>query len=412
LHKYLYAYDSPTVYTDPWGEYALNSENEQFNPDVTNQYDVQRMRTLVEHATSERGQHPAFRGDYESIVTAANSPRTKDWNEEARLSLYRLYSELYDSSVPQNDFGFVYTENAPESLHQNGWTHIKDFATARVPLGTRVKTGAAASAAALVAIVAPEAIAVTGIYGQAALWTGLGFAAVKETAVASIEGPATRAREIRDEITRPWRENDPIGAALQFGGLAGFGLSFSPAVQSVTRPLMQRAAGAIEAKAASLFKGFGQMGEGSEVMAASDRMFQDVGLHRQAAQGLKALGLDANEIRITLAENYDPTKIAVVGRLVGKRVGPLANKEGWSYFKPSEAARTQYREQVERIFGKDVPEDIARQTLGMSQNIQQIENWIKDGYSFVDIGEPIGPPLKPSPYYNMEGAKLYGTGSK
>jgi hypothetical protein len=227
---------------------------------------------LVEHATSERGQHPAFRGDYESIVTAANSPRTKDWNEEARLSLYRLYSELYDSSVPQNDFGFVYTENAPESLHQNGWTHIKDFATARVPLGTRVKTGAAASATALVAIVAPEAIAVTGIYGQAALWTGLGFAAVKETAVASIEGPATRAREIRDEITRPWRENDPVGAALQFGGLAGFGLSFSPAVQSVTRPLMQRAAGAIEAKVTSALGNFGQMGEGSEVMAASGQM--------------------------------------------------------------------------------------------------------------------------------------------
>jgi hypothetical protein len=109
-----------------------------------------------------------------------------------------------------------------------------------------------------------------------------------------------------------------------------------------------------------------------------------------------------------LAKDFDPDKIAIVGRKVSTRVKPLALREGWSFFEVPQAATDEYRI-MQRIFGPKPPPDIVARGLGMAKNMERIETWKQNGFSFVDIDEPVGPALEPSTNYDMEKAKLYGT---
>ncbi len=129
LHKYLYAYDSPMVYTDPWGEYALDDLNERFDPNPNNMDDFMRLTSLVNQATRHGGGFESYRSDYEAIRAGAGEFRTRDFKRDARTKMFELYSKIFGSDEAQDNRGFIITEGPPQSLRVNAKTMLKDAAT-------------------------------------------------------------------------------------------------------------------------------------------------------------------------------------------------------------------------------------------------------------------------------------------
>jgi len=129
LHRYLYAYDSPMVFTDPWGEYALNDINERFEPNPNNIEDFQRLTSLTNQATNKGGAYESYRSEYEAIRAGAGEFHTRDFKRDARMKMFELYQKLFSDSDAQNNRGFIITEGAPKSLRVNVGTVLKDAAT-------------------------------------------------------------------------------------------------------------------------------------------------------------------------------------------------------------------------------------------------------------------------------------------
>jgi hypothetical protein len=159
---------------------------------------------------------------------------------------------------------------------------------------------------------------------------------------------------------------------------------------------MQRAAGAIEAKAASAFEDFGQMGEGSEVMAASGQMAGDVAEYRSFQNSLNAaitkatkeVGIDPAGVNVYWGSQ--PGKVAVVGRGMGSTVNPGADVirqtiPDTATFHISPEAEAQYQ-RIRRIFGTVDYADVMS-TKGFAENARWMKNGVLDeGRTVVNFG--------------------------
>jgi RHS repeat-associated protein len=286
LHKYLYAYDSPMVYTDPWGEYALNDINERFDPNPNNIDDFMRLTSLVNQATNKGGGFESYRADYEAIRAGTGEFRTRDFKRDARVKMFDLYNKVFGSNEAQDNRGFIMTEGAPESLRaidfregiftgvaealntpdwkKNVSAFAKDTAELGLTenIGQRLGVGATASGTALAAIFAPELIAAGGAYTLVPTTFAAAFYGTSQVMEASEKGWTQYSSDVGTATARPWLESKPYAAAIQFGSTAGMLASLAPAVQSVTRPIVQRAMRATEAKVLSVLRSIGQRREG------------------------------------------------------------------------------------------------------------------------------------------------------
>jgi hypothetical protein len=203
---------------------------------------------------------------------------------------------VYRSAQAQDERGFVIGEGKPESLDAydfregflqqvvDAWNDPdrakkesafqKDFMKAfgSVSAGERIKTGLAASAAAAAVMLGGEVIAATGIYGLLATGAVAAPGISDEIDTLSQLGLNEWAGEKLAGIERPWLEGDSVGAAKQFGGAAGGAYTmarymFTSPKSNLAVQAAQRAAGFAERM------GIGTLGEGSSVLAATDRMF-------------------------------------------------------------------------------------------------------------------------------------------
>jgi RHS repeat-associated protein len=149
LHKYLYAYDSPMVFTDPWGEYIDNGDGSTLQTDSDFLYKVtggmlgdkykdnQSLASVVSAvkcATSKNGAYAAM-GTPE-LKNALSNWRTKeggvDQQSVAMIDFY--FHRFFDNLQQQDNYGFVLDE-----AHQ---THgVKGELTPQAAAGLGILSG-------------------------------------------------------------------------------------------------------------------------------------------------------------------------------------------------------------------------------------------------------------------------------
>lgn len=125
-------------------------------------------------------------------------------------------------------------------------------------------------------------------------------------------------------------------------------------------------------------------------------------LYHRFQDEIVQLGIDPSLVRIVPG---DAEKVAVIGRGMKARVGPVAKHFGAETFAPSDVADRQFR-LLARRFGGRVPPSEAKKTLVYRENLDWIRKIREQGYTVIDIGEVPG--SKASPFFDMELIDTYG----
>ncbi len=132
LHKYLYTYDSPMVYTDPWGEYVPVDENDptsqKWYPKFENEQDRERAYGYFQRSFGKGGRSAGNTKDLDAIETLFAQGKKQGWKTvDQKLQYY--WNEFFGNQpTPQNPYGYYYVTSYNafvEALNeQYGGAHV------------------------------------------------------------------------------------------------------------------------------------------------------------------------------------------------------------------------------------------------------------------------------------------------
>jgi RHS repeat-associated protein len=364
LHKYLYAYDSPMVFTDPWGEYGWDD----FKTDMVELNDIVVEFTKgVTVDTAETAANLATLGGYGGLKEGLADRSAYD-SPIAGLSAYgrgvrNFVSFVYYDPIAKAKSGEGLSATLQHTKDITGWTKYEQF-------GTHLGEGKYLEASGDL-LVGMGQTAGTILAGKGAITAGQGLLTKTEAGVESATAPSklTNREYISDEVTTQAREarNAPNAAKIS---------TDVPADNYNHGPFVVPEESS--ASAASY---------GSRSMGAAEKLGYKPGevlpTGQIAGSGPGAALRDGAEFGATAEEPP-----ILLGESMDLRVKPVAGKIGADVYEPP----------------PDVPENWLR------NNVSWIKEQIASGRRILDIGVHRGRPSGRSPYYTAEKESLTDAG--
>lgn len=420
LHRYMYAYDSPMTYTDPWGEYVPKEDDNPtsgvWHPDFSKDEDRNRALGYFERGFSEGGVYCyEFKSNRDAVKDLIAQGKSGRWNESGIEKLRNYYNNYFGpgyNTSPQNRYGYSYITNR-DSYYQA----IVDAASSTPSKYTFDKLDPGWQGrwnrellAQMSTGTADRPVMKTegnfGIFDKLEAHTKEAIRAVLELTLAD---DSNGQPGIGHDQYRAVVDNYPVNIGEKANDVI-FDYASDVAAKGA-RLYAENETGRLLFALTGVAGGAGRrlLGEWSwlkRTQATGSMTFKEF------VETLEKYGIDAKDVRVRPGTNG---KLAVIGRNMATRVTPVAEGMGaetfatWREAMPDRMARwteaTREWTGLERRYGASIPREEVTKSLSFRMNQEWVGHLNREGYTVLSTG--VGDAKGPSFHYEMEVADVF-----